>query len=30
VFELVDQALDFVMSKITRRVDTRALGWKPR
>ena len=26
VFELVDQALDFVMSKIARRVGTRALG----
>ncbi len=26
VFELVDQALDFVMSKIDRRVGTRALG----
>lgn len=26
VFELVDQALDFVMSKITRSVGTRALG----
>jgi ATP-dependent DNA helicase RecG len=26
VFELVDQAVDFVMSKITRAVGTRALG----
>ena len=26
VFELVDQALDFVMSKVARRVGTRALG----
>lgn len=26
IFELVDQALDFVMSKIARRVGTRALG----
>jgi len=26
VFELVDQAVDFVMSKIARRVGTRALG----